>query len=251
MSIHFRTRTQSPVNYSKYLFPGVNGCCCTGSSKEGYFPFKSTFGECNGLGGYFQLTESSSCDQLSCLPKGTTGCCCSCTHQGMADNIEKTQCDDLDGTWSPEPCFKIIDVLSFCTKNNRDVRKKRACCGVTLTAGQTLTYCEDVCLARECADNTIGSFVPKFYVNGERCTDYPPPQCSGILGNDDIIYSGDVTGNLANDVKGNCCIQDTPCRCIENINLNDCNKLGGSFYVLGETDFWCSSCIENCTRSEA
>lgn len=249
MTIHFRSRIQSPVNYSSFLFPGLSGCCCVGSSNQGSFPFTSTLGECNALGGYF--TVASTCESVSCLPQGILGCCCACSYGGMTANVERTVCEDLDGTWQEGPCPLIAQQTAFCTSNGRDVRNKRACCGVTFSGGETFTYCEDVCLARECADNTVGNYIPKFYINGQQCTSIPPPDCSAIMGTEGLISGDSSTGRPEDDIYGNCCVQDNPCRCFESVTLSTCNRLNGSFYVLGETDYQCSECLANCTREEA
>ena len=248
MSIHFRSRIQSPINYSGFLFPGINGCCCTGSSEDGVVPFKSTLNECNALGGYFSVTEESTCINSPCLPKGATGCCCACSYNGMTEGIELGTCEDLDGIWQQGPCPPVEDENQFCTNAyGRNVKNKRACCGVTYQNGETYAYCEDVCLARECADNVVGNYVAKFYVNGEPC----PQDCSAILGNNDLTFGDGDTGKPQTDVYGNCCIQSNPCRCVESVTLDICNKLRGSFYVLGESDYPCSECLKNCSQETA
>lgn len=245
MSIHFRSRIKSPINYTGYLFPGLNGCCCVGSSDDGSVPFKATLNECNALGGYFTVTEDDNCDKSPCLPKGSTGCCCSCSYGGMTEGIEKATCEDLDGIWKVGLCPQKKEEITFCTDPyGRNVKNKRACCGVTFEGGETYSYCENVCLARECVDNTIEGYSPKFYVNGEQC----PQNCSGILDKKQIKYGDQDTGKLETDVYGNCCIQSTPCICLENLSFDVCNRLNGSFYVLGEPNYSCEDCTKNCSQ---
>jgi hypothetical protein len=161
----------------------------------------------------------------------------------MTEGIERATCEDLDGIWMVGSCPE--DENQICINGyGRNVKEKRACCGVTYQGGETYAYCEDVCLARECTDNTVGNYIPKFYVNGEQC----PQDCSAILGNPQLNFGDGDTGKPQSDVYGNCCIQGTPCRCIQSITLDLCNKLNGSFYVLGETNYSCEDCTENCSQ---
>ena len=243
MTIHFRSRIQSPVDYSAFLFPGTNGCCCTGSSSDLAFAFTSTPGECNALGGYFSLSEN--CSTVSCLPRGVTGSCCACSYGGMTEGIEKSVCEDLDGVWREGPCPE--DPETFCIAGDgRDVRDKRRCCGFTFTGGVTLPECTNVCLARECAERALGSYIPTFYPNQGTCEENPP--CSGIQDSLQLNFGGSETGNQTTDVYGNCCVQDSPCRCYESVTFSVCEKLNGTFYIMGEQDYPCSECINNCSR---
>jgi hypothetical protein len=246
MSIHFRSRIQSPVNYSAFLFPGTNGCCCTGSSSDLSFAFTSTVGECNALGGYFSVAEN--CSTVNCLPRGTTGCCCACSYGGMTEGIERTVCEDLDGVWQEGACPE--DPAAFCIAGDgRDVRDKRRCCGFTLSNGETLPQCYDVCLARECVLLTVGDYTPTFYPTPGSCDTHPP--CSGLSDNLQISFTPPDTGQPSNDVYGNCCVQDNPCRCYESVTFNVCERLNGTFYLMGEKDYPCSECLNNCSREES
>lgn len=242
MTIHFRTRIQSPINYSEYLFPGVSGCCCTLSSDEGGSFFASTFAACNALGGYFKVSETCEGD---CLPKGQTGCCCACSYGGMTSGIEKTLCEDLGGNWMSGECPETsAEICISGTKNFSDYKK---CCGYTLIAGITQTECFNVCTEEECSKLTVGNLIPVFNPS-TNCT--INPVCPGTQGLQEPPNSTFLTGDPEKDTYGNCCVQGIPCTCFTGINLYTCKQLNGSFYVLGEQDYPCSECINNCTEGE-
>lgn len=244
MSIHFRSRIQSPINYSTYLFPGVSGCCCTGSSEDGAVPFESTFGACNALNGYFSMSPDC---KNSCFPKGKTGCCCASFYSGMSDGIEKTQCEDLNGIWSSSPC-KDLDSEKFCITGDKDIRLKKKCCGYTLIDGSVESRCYSVDTEEECSKLTVKGYTPVFYETGETCQ--KNPECPSIIQNKKPNNTTFLTGVIEKDTYGNCCIQGIPCRCIETISFYDCDRLNGSFYLLGDKEFSCSECERNCTNGE-
>lgn len=244
MTIHFRSRIQTPIDYSSYLFPGLSGCCCTGSSNVSSTSFKSSYGACNSLGGYF--FEAQECSS-PCFPQGRTGCCCSCFHGGMTEGIEKTVCEDLDGTWVEGSCSKLI-ASTFCISDDRDVRSRRKCCGYTFMAGITQSKCFSVCTEEDCSKLNTDGYSTIFYPGTGSCEENS--DCSSILETKKPDNSSFITGDIELDTYGNCCIQGVPCVCLESINFKECKKYNGSFYLFGEQDFPCSECAKNCTQGE-
>jgi hypothetical protein len=233
MTIHFRTRIQSPIDYSANLFPGENGCCCTGSSENS--AFVSSYGNCNALGGYF--TQQENCSEITCLPTGRTGCCCACAYEGATEGVEYSVCQDLDGVWEEGPCSES----PICIKNGRDVTEKRACCGFTYDASNNIiSQCFDVCIEKDCFDLRIQPYSSTFYPTGGDCT---------ILGN--LCSSPQLVGmnNNREDFLGNCCVQGRPCKCYKNITFDACNFINGSFYYLGDPEPSCEDCLNNCSET--
>lgn len=249
MTIHFRSRIQSPIDYSPYLFGGVNGCCCTGSNSQGATPFQASYGECMASSGYFYVSENGSCSN-SCLPQGRTGCCCACQYNGMTEGIEKSVCEDKNGIWQEGTCPSTENEDSFCmTSYGMDARIPRKCCGFTLSEEGAITpICVDVCSEEECSKQKVeGNYVPVFYPDIS-CTDNS--DCPQIQGTLMFANSSFLTGNPIDDIYGNCCIQGKKCRCLENITYSDCEKINGSFYQLQDKEFSCADCFANCTKGE-
>lgn len=246
MTIHFRSRIQSPINYNNYLFPGTVGCCCTGPAGIQTSFFESTFGACNALGGYFKLSESGSCEG-QCFPQGTTGCCCACVYAGMTEGIEKGKCEDLEGNWIAGECPEDENDICVTTDNSKDFSEFKKCCGYTLINGVTTPVCFSVCTEEECSKLTVGNLVSVYYPNSSCLTS---PNCQGTQSLQDSPNNTLLTGNPEKDIYGNCCIQGIPCKCFEGINLFTCKGLNGSFYVLGEIDYPCSECLKNCTEGK-
>lgn len=247
MTIHFRSRIQSPIQHTDKLFPdGYRGCCCTGD--VGSVPFESTLGECNALDGYFRYSLNN-CN-YACPPKGQTGCCCACSLGGMTSGVEECTCEDLGGVWVEGNCSnQNADVLCIATNSlngvTTDVRKKSACCGITLQGGVTTAYCEEVCTPFECEDNTITGYRSNYFVNVNSCSSIQnlcslsPPQ---------VPLTSPPKDTLEDYVYGNCCLQGTLCRCLRDVTLKNCSDLNGSFYLLGEPEYDCSMCYKNCSK---
>lgn len=232
MSIHFRSRIQSPIDYSSVLFPGTEGCCCTGAYPE-YSAFQSSYGNCNALGGYFSVSQE--CSSITCLPLGQTGCCCACAYGGTAEGIEYSVCQDLDGVWQSGACTQT----SSCTNpQGRDVRNKRPCCGFTYDGSQNIiSQCFEVCNEKDCYALRLGDFSPTFYPTGGNCqtVSCTSPQFASM--------------NIDTRVLGNCCVQGIPCRCYKNFSYENCEFLNGSFYILGDPEFSCTDCLNNCSET--
>lgn len=229
MTIHFRSRIQSPIDYSEYLFPGTNGYCCTGGYPDFQQPFQTSYGNCNALGGHFRVTPEG------CLPIGITGCCCACAYGGATSGIEYSLCQDLDGVWvagdcPPEP---------ICTDSNgRGVTFPRACCGFTYdSAGDIISECFEVCTEKECYALRLGNFASTFYPTNSNCSSVTctSPQIAPMNDNRDKIF-------------GNCCVQGIPCRCYKNLTFEACEVAGGAFYILGDPEFSCDDCVKNCSE---
>jgi len=244
MTIHFRSRIQSPIQHTDKLFPsGYNGCCCTGGKPS--TGFDSTLGECNALDGYFKYTTLP-CSSFECPPKGKTGCCCACAFSGMTSGVEECTCQDLGGIWVEGDCSnQNQEFLCIRDDDEIDVRKKSACCGVTFIGGITQAYCELVCTPYECEDNTIPGFSSNYFVGVHDCPTIQtfcslPPQFAPL--------TAPPKDTLEDYIYGNCCIQGKSCRCIENITLKNCSMLNGSFYLLGEKEYDCNMCYRNCSK---
>lgn len=233
MTIHFRTRIESPVDYSRVLFPGTLGCCCTGPDPN--TAFESSYGNCNALNGYF--TIETDCSNVQCFPQGTTGCCCACSYDGATEGIEFSVCQDLDGVWEEGPCTES----PICVNSNgRDVQDKRACCGYTYDdSGNIVSRCFDVCTEQDCYALRLGGFAPTFFPTGGDCF-VVNPSCATPQ-----------TAQMNNDttIVGNCCIQGYPCRCFKNLSFDQCELLSGSFYILGDPESSCEDCIKNCSET--
>lgn len=249
MTIHFRSRIQSPIQHTDKLFPGgYQGCCCTGDA--GSIAFQSTLGECNALDGYFRYSASN-CN-FACPPRGQTGCCCACSFAGMTSGVEKCACEDLGGNWVEGDC-NDRDADEFCVTTDpfsgvqRDARLKTACCGVTLIGGVTSSYCEEVCTPFECEDNTVTGYSSNYFVGVNSCSEIQS-FCSLTPLTAPSTQQPKYT--LEDYVYGNCCLQGTRCRCIERITLKDCSDLNGSFYFLGEPEYDCLICYKNCTKGD-
>lgn len=233
MTIHFRSRIQSPIDYSGYLFSGASGCCCTGSNPE--TAFASSYGNCNELGGYFTIAEN--CD-FTCLPTGATGCCCACTYDGATEGIEYSVCQDLDGVWTPGPCGKTPNCINAL---GRDVTQKRACCGFTYDSlNNIIPECFNVCIEKDCYALKLGDFSPTFYPTGGNC-ELLQPNCSSP--------QGAAMNNERTEILGNCCVQGIPCKCFKNVTLTACDLINGSFYISGDPEFSCTDCINNCSET--
>jgi len=227
MTIHFRTRIQSPIDYSTNLFPGENGCCCTGPYPNASFP--SSYGNCNALNGYF--TQGSECSTITCLPTGATGCCCACAYGGATEGVEYSVCQDLDGVWELGTCPSSPN----CISNGRNVIDKRACCGYSGGKPQ----CIDVCTEKDCFDLRFPPYSSTFFPTGGNCLDINPT-CSSP--------SGDQLNDNRIDIIGNCCVQGMPCKCYKNVTSTACDFIDGSFYILGDPEFSCEDCLNNCSE---
>lgn len=245
MTINFRSKIKSPINYSQYLFGGTVGCCCTGSNFHGALPFQSSYGECMASSGYFYISDSGSCEG-GCLPQGTTGCCCACSYGGMTEGIEKSLCEDKNGIWQAGPCRENPDI--FCLgPNGVDARLPKKCCGFTLSSGQVTPICVNVCTEEDCSNYKVDNYVTVFYPTIS-CLDDPfCPQIQGIMGSQNSYF---ITGNPQDDIYGNCCIQGKKCRCLSNVSYSSCLRFNGSFYRLEDIEYSCVDCLANCTNGE-
>ena len=252
MTIHFRSRIESPIKHIDKLFPnGINGCCCTAGYP--YTAFDSTLGECNGLDGYF-IYQPIPCSSYECPRKGVTGCCCACAFSGMTSGISECECQDLLGVWTAGDCSNqnpdvlcIRPLSSYNDYQGTDARKKNACCGVTLVGDTPQPYCETVCTPWECEDNTISGFSSNFFIGVYSCPGVQtfcslPPQFAAL--------TSPPKETLEDYVYGNCCLQGTKCICLENVTLKRCISLNGSFYLAEELEYDCKMCYKHCTQGE-
>jgi hypothetical protein len=172
------------------------------------------------------------------LPVGATGCCCACAYGGATEGIEFSVCQDLDGQWEPGLCPSSPN----CVSRGRNVTFPRACCGYTYNSnGDIISRCFDVCTEKDCYALRLGNFASTFFPTGGNCS---------IVG---ASCSSSPQGSAMNDnridILGNCCVQGIPCKCYKNINLTACDLINGSFYLLGDPEFSCTDCINNCSET--
>lgn len=184
MSVQFRSRIKSVVDYSKVL-NGIGICC----DRDGNKTIK-TFHDCfNDGGNYFPGDVPN---DLTCPPVDTEkGCCCACsfvenlsllsypwnfaTNQptgnqyydsGVICNISKCECERLNGkfTSSSEESIQLTSTNfnEFCVKPAPefgtnymiDARYPRACCNLQrdpITGWPTNLVCDNVCVKPDCS----------------------------------------------------------------------------------------------------
>lgn len=176
MSIQFRTRSQTPVDYSSYITNNnVTGCCYVYSNGEVTPTPDITLSACNQLNGYFVVGQ---CDSNNNIKPSSVGCCCSCQANEEGNPLTETtlcDCASMSGKWTLGECSNI-DVETLCISgtpersNIIDFRKKKACCHPTYTEDFTVyAECTDVCSEKECAEKTIYPYTSTFFNNGRKC----------------------------------------------------------------------------------
>lgn len=174
MSIQFRTRVRSTIDYGAEL-KKVGKCCFTnGTSAE------LTFLECFQQNGNFYvdlnvvcetgavkgyccacsyLTTQEKLDFVNNLPYSTSNTFYTTSTAGILSDVTECECDRIGGLWSA-----INSASSLCqttaTINGAntpiDIRVPQACCSFVSQDGvpSGLT-CNNVCNARECANRVI------------------------------------------------------------------------------------------------
>ena len=163
MSVQFRTRSQTIVDYSQYITnSGITGCCHVIENGTVVPTSDTNLTECNRLNGHFIAGE---CDNS--ITPSTLGCCCACKST-TASKLTKTtlcECESLSGLWTEgnlDNCTTtqanstIINdrcISGSASKSNQlDFRKKRACCHPEfLDDGTVVSNCTDFCSEKECA----------------------------------------------------------------------------------------------------
>lgn len=200
MSVQFRTRSTTSVDYSSFVNSNTNeidGCCYVyDSNSNTVSKTNSTISSCNLQNGYFVL---NSCDVNIDITPSSIGCCCACLYYAEQSSYLKNatfcECKEKSGLWTLGECpsDQTDDVINQYCKSappeNLDYRQKRACCYPKFTVDGVESACEDVCSEKECADKAIFPYESTFYLNGRKCK----------------IRVGE-----ANPVEGECSLSSTP-----------------------------------------
>lgn len=185
MSVQFRSRIKSVVDYSKVL-NGIGICC----DKDGNKTIK-TFHDCfNDGGNYFPGDVP---EELTCPPADTEkGCCCACSFvdnlsnliypwnfatsntangtqyydSGVVCGVSRCECDRLNGKFTsssqstiqlnPENfnTYCLKPAPEFGTSYMIDARYPRACCNLQrdpITGWPNNLVCDNICLKSDCS----------------------------------------------------------------------------------------------------
>jgi len=215
MSVQFRTRSQTIVDYSQYITnSGVTGCCHVITNGSVSTTPNTNLTECTTLNGHFIAGD---CDNS--ITPSTLGCCCACNIT-TPSKLKKTtlcECESLSGLWttgnlgnctSQNPSDVTI-TNGFCisgsvSKSNQlDFRKLRACCHPEfLDDGTVVSNCTDICSEKQCAELAIFPYTSTFYTNGRQCdaqvgaASPARDECSLSVDNDNVMNSCDNGTNL-------------------------------------------------------
>ena len=214
MSVQFRTRSQTSVDYSQYITnSGITGCCHVISEGTVTRTPNTNLTECNRLDGHF---IGGDCDDS--ITPSTLGCCCACKSTTTSKLTQTTlcECESLSGLWTAGDLTTCTGTQSssvitddFCisgsaSKSNQlDFRKKRACCHPEfLDDGTVVSNCTDFCSEKECAELAIFPYTSTFYTNGRQCDTQvgsaspARDECSLSVDNDNVMNSCDNGTNL-------------------------------------------------------
>lgn len=185
MSVQFRSRIKSVVDYSKVL-NGIGICC----DKDGNKTIK-TFHDCfNDNGNYFPGDVP---EELTCPPADTEkGCCCACSfvdnlsalvypwdfsrnapasgsqyyESGVVCGVSRCECDRLNGKFTSSSAESVeldsTNFDTFCLKSAPefgasyliDARYPRACCNLQrdpITGWPNNLVCDNICLKSDCS----------------------------------------------------------------------------------------------------
>jgi hypothetical protein len=182
MSVQFRTRSQTSVDYSQYIInSGITGCCHVITNGTVSTTPNTNLTECNRSNGHFIAGD---CDDS--ITPSTLGCCCACKLlTGNNNGLKKTtlcECESLSGLWTTDEMDTCIStgllpninhrcISGSAEKSNKlDFREKRACCHPEfLDDGTVIPNCTDFCTEKECAEVSIFPYTSTFYTNGRRC----------------------------------------------------------------------------------
>ena len=214
MSVQFRTRSQTIVDYSQYITnSGITGCCHVIENGTVVPTSDTNLTECNRLNGHFIAGE---CDNS--ITPSTLGCCCACKSTTASKLTQTTlcECESLSGLWTEgnldnctatQASSTIINdrcISGSASKSNQlDFRKKRACCHPEfLDDGTVVSNCTDFCSEKECAELAIFPYTSTFYTNGRKCdtqvgSAFPVrDECSLSVDDDIVMNSCDNGTNL-------------------------------------------------------
>ena len=214
MSVQFRTRSQTSVDYSQYIAnSGITGCCHVISNGTVTRTANTNLTECNSLNGHFIAGD---CDNS--ITPSTLGCCCACksTTSNKLTQTTLCECESLSGLWTSGNLTACTEnqgssaiINSFCisgslSKSNQlDFREKRACCHPEfLDDGTVISNCTDKCSEKECAQFAIFPYTSTFYTNGRQCdaqvgsASPVRDECALSVDNDNVMNSCDNGTNL-------------------------------------------------------
>ena len=214
MSVQFRTRSQTSVDYSQYITnSGITGCCHVITNGIVSTTPTTNLTECNLLNGHFIAGD---CDDS--ITPSTLGCCCACKSTTPSKLTQTTlcECESLSGLWTEgnlsnctatQANSTIINdrcISGSATKSNQlDFRKKRACCHPEfLDDGTVVSNCTDFCSEKECAELAIFPYTSTFYTNGRKCDTQvgsaspARDECSLSVDDDIVMNSCDNGTNL-------------------------------------------------------
>jgi len=176
MSIQFRTRSQTIVDYSQYIQNnGVTGCCYVYNSNTNLVSKteNTTVSDCNQQDGYFIAGQ---CDENTDITPSSLGCCCACSLGGTAVTT-LCECESLSGLWTlGSTCQESEETLcvsgTLQQSNVLDYRETRACCYPEFNDdGTVYANCVDVCSEKECAAKAVFPYTATFYNNGRKCNE--------------------------------------------------------------------------------
>jgi len=174
MSIQFRTRSQTVVDYSQYIQNnGITGCCYVYDSdtNEVSKTENTTVSDCNIQNGHF---IAGKCDENTNITPSSLGCCCACSLGGTAVTT-LCECESLSGLWTlGSTCTESEESLCVSgtleQSNVLDYREQRACCYPEFNDdGTVYANCIDVCSEKECAAKAVFPYTSTFYNNGRKC----------------------------------------------------------------------------------
>ena len=181
MSIQFRTRSQTVINYDSFITNNeITGCCFVFDSNTNEVTQKPdyTASQCAGENGYF---VGGDCPAENIKPS-SLGCCCSCSLKESTVNPLQTttlcECESLSGKWTLGACSEDRDETYYCVtgteeqSNVFDFRNKRACCHPEFNPdGTAYAECTDVCSEKECAEKAAFPYTSTFYKTGRKCNE--------------------------------------------------------------------------------
>jgi hypothetical protein len=176
MSIQFRTRSQTVVDYSQYITNNnITGCCYVYNSNTNSVSkiADTTVSDCNQRSGHFIAGQ---CDENTNITPSSTGCCCACS---LTNPTVTTlcECESLSGLWTVgSTCSESEETLCVSgtleNSNRLDHREPRACCYPEYNDdGTVYANCVDVCSEKECAAKAVYPYTATFYNDGRKCNE--------------------------------------------------------------------------------
>jgi hypothetical protein len=192
MSIQFRTRSQTVVDYSQYITNNnITGCCYVYNSNTNSVSkiADTTVSDCNQRSGHFIAGQ---CDENTNITPSSVGCCCACSFSTSANFLQKTtlcECQSVSGLWTLDSDCTLptgpgsadasnAEIKRLCisgtleNSNQLDYRNKRACCHPEYNDdGTVYANCTDVCSEKECAEKAVYPYTSTFYNSGRKCNE--------------------------------------------------------------------------------